>query len=120
MLAWAGIHAYNLLASFLPVPFISSQLPAFSQSLLGTFEPFGQLTASMKLSWLEAAALTAASVASAQVLIHIRMQFGLLKLTVLLTRMTSLSPRRTIRLLGPMAKVNGPNRTIAPLRLSLR
>lgn len=66
MLAWAGIHAYNLLASFLPVPFIPSQLPAFSQSLLGTFEPFGQLTASMKLSWLEAAALTAASVASAQ------------------------------------------------------
>lgn len=120
MLAWAGIHAYNLLTSFLPASFIPSQLPAFSQSLLGTFEPLGQLTASMKLSWLEAAALTAASVASAQVLNSYLNAIGAVDANCLATRMTSLSPRRTIRLLGQMAKVNGPNHTIAPSRLSLR
>ncbi|KAL4927979.1 beta-glucosidase [Aspergillus undulatus] len=62
MLPWSGFQLYNLLASFLSSPLFSIQLPAFPQ-------PLGfrdHLSANMKLGWLEAAVLTAASVANAQ------------------------------------------------------
>ncbi|KAL4815252.1 putative beta-glucosidase A [Aspergillus spinulosporus] len=58
MLTWAGVCAYNLLAASFSGPF------SFSVSQL--VEPVAHLPAIMKLGWLEAAALTAASVASAQ------------------------------------------------------
>ncbi|KAL3478556.1 glycosyl hydrolase family 3 N terminal domain-containing protein [Aspergillus californicus] len=66
MLAWAGARAYKLLASFIPCLLNPINPTLFSQHHLGTTEPFAHISQTMKLGWVEAAVLTAASVANAQ------------------------------------------------------
>ncbi|KAL2799279.1 hypothetical protein BJX66DRAFT_256731 [Aspergillus keveii] len=71
MVPWPGIQVYNLLASFASSLFPSVQVqptsPLAQSPLSGRLESVvAQTSDNMKLSWVEAAVLTAASVASAQ------------------------------------------------------